>query len=417
MKNDFIKQKNNVVKNRVNGSKMLAFVIIIIVSLSAVLSAVFSGLLLFKDNRKTAYADEITTNFYSSNFIIPCSRTKIDYTGASGWGEYAGYDFANNFLMNTNGLNFMNYGTILNFRFNLIYQNPSNAEGYYLSFSNTSVWNSPTYQNIVKPMENLNLQYIKLVDFSNYFNPKQLTNIEEFYLYNRDDTTIACFYNSAVTTIANTCSCVAICYGQDLLPGKLNSVNFLSCRVFNVVQSLEPTLSNSYLYFHNLIYTNDLGEYLCFSFPGVLSSGNLFPLSDRTYYFRNSLDLNNKDSYNLGYNDGFNAGSDSGYDIGFTNGQDNGYNTGLNDGIQQGYNNGYNAGDTAGYYRGKNDGIAQANDYSFLGLMSAVVDAPVQAFTGLLNFNILGFNMLSFFTGLLTLALILWIVSKVLGNK
>ena len=68
------------------------------------------------------------------------------------------------------------------------------------------------------------------------------------------------------------------------------------------------------------------------------------------------------------------------------------------------------------YNQGKNDGIESANKYSFLGLISAVIDAPVRAFTSLFNFELLGVNLSAFMFGLLTLALIIFIVKLFLGG-
>lgn len=56
-------------------------------------------------------------------------------------------------------------------------------------------------------------------------------------------------------------------------------------------------------------------------------------------------------------------------------------------------------------------------DYSFFGLISAVIDAPIKAIRGLLNFEILGVNMFSFVTSLFSLAVVLMIVKLVLGTR
>lgn len=96
-----------------------------------------------------------------------------------------------------------------------------------------------------------------------------------------------------------------------------------------------------------------------------------------------------------------NAGYSSAYGSGFANGK------------SQGYSDGYSSGKTAGYGQGYNAGVESANNYSFLGLLGAVVDAPVKAISGLLNFNLLGFNMASFFYAILTLALIIAIIRLV----
>lgn len=56
-------------------------------------------------------------------------------------------------------------------------------------------------------------------------------------------------------------------------------------------------------------------------------------------------------------------------------------------------------------------------DYSFFGLISAVIDAPVKAIRGLLNFDILGVNMFAFVTSLFSLAVILMLIKFILGTR
>lgn len=56
-------------------------------------------------------------------------------------------------------------------------------------------------------------------------------------------------------------------------------------------------------------------------------------------------------------------------------------------------------------------------DYSFFGLISAVIDAPIKAIRGLLNFDILGVNMFAFVTSLFSLAVVLMIVKLLLGTR
>ena len=94
----------------------------------------------------------------------------------------------------------------------------------------------------------------------------------------------------------------------------------------------------------------------------------------------------------------------------YFNAYEDGFNSGLNLGHQNGYTDGYNQGKLDGYNNGYNAGSTSAGDYTFLSLLGSVVDAPIQAISGLLNFNLLGFNMLSFFTGLITVALILFVI-------
>lgn len=64
--------------------------------------------------------------------------------------------------------------------------------------------------------------------------------------------------------------------------------------------------------------------------------------------------------------------------------------------IQQSHTSGYNSGYSAG--------IAAGGQNNFLSLMSAVVDAPLQAFAGIFDLEILGFNMKNFLLGVVSVA-------------
>lgn len=88
-----------------------------------------------------------------------------------------------------------------------------------------------------------------------------------------------------------------------------------------------------------------------------------------------------------------------------------------------GYNNGYKDGNAnkeaygaAQREAGKQEGIAQANDYSFTSLISAVFDVPIQTLFGMLNFNILGVNVLTFITSILSIILLVFIIKLILGG-
>lgn len=67
----------------------------------------------------------------------------------------------------------------------------------------------------------------------------------------------------------------------------------------------------------------------------------------------------------------------------------------------------YNQGQQTGYESGYTAGIAASGNNSFLSLITAVVDAPITAFTSLLNFDILGFNVKNVVLSLLTAALVI----------
>lgn len=138
--------------------------------------------------------------------------------------------------------------------------------------------------------------------------------------------------------------------------------------------------------------------------------------------------------YLLGAFDTFITGFD--YSNGFTNG----YNDGFDVGVNQGYNDGYSAGVIAGkeqanstvntgsasYIQGYQDGLG-APEYSFLSLISSIIDAPIRAFfgytedgvthPGLFNFNILGYDMSNLVLSIFSLCVLLTILRLILGGK
>lgn len=159
---------------------------------------------------------------------------------------------------------------------------------------------------------------------------------------------------------------------------------------------------NSSYGYNEFIYYSSPTEYLRFRFYCSYLGD-----SEEAYYFTNSQtyyfveDLEDNDYYQNGYNSGY----------------DKGYNNGYYYGEKDGYSSGYKQGNTEGYNKGYSKGVEYANDYSFLSLMGAVIDAPITAFTSLLNFELLGVNLLGFVTGLITLALIIFIIKLILGGK
>ena len=131
------------------------------------------------------------------------------------------------------------------------------------------------------------------------------------------------------------------------------------------------------------------------SSPTTTSLAEFFRFIDRTYYV--NLDFTNNTYYENGYTDG--------------------YNVGIVDGNETGYQEGYSAGNTIGYQNGYSAGLASSDNNNFMSLIGAVIDVPVSAFTSLLNFELLGVNLLGFICGLLTLALIVFIVKLFIGGK
>lgn len=117
-----------------------------------------------------------------------------------------------------------------------------------------------------------------------------------------------------------------------------------------------------------------------------------------------------------------------GYSVSVTDSSDGLYNLGYNNGYQDAkedfeeektgiYNSGFGQGKVAGYNDGYNAGKDVSANYTFLGLIGAVFDAPIEAFKGLFNFEILGTNMQGFVLALLTLSVIIVIIKIALGGK
>ncbi len=158
------------------------------------------------------------------------------------------------------------------------------------------------------------------------------------------------------------------------------------------------TLSNLNIWCYRFYCYN--GCYLEFFMPSFLVCD-----SDPNYHYTNNNFSTSSDNYNLGYSEGYTSGSNYGYTSGF------------NAGKTSGYDNGYNVGLSAGYDNGYNNGVNDSNVYTFNNLFGAVIDAPIKAFSGLFNFNLLGVNLLGFITGLFTLAILIFIIKLMLGGK
>ena len=93
------------------------------------------------------------------------------------------------------------------------------------------------------------------------------------------------------------------------------------------------------------------------------------------------------------------------------------YENGLNEGYKNGYTAGKNENTQSYYDKGYSDGWAASGSGTFTSLFTAVIDAPVAAFTNLLDFQILGVDMKKFALALISLALVLAIVRFVLGKS
>ena len=143
------------------------------------------------------------------------------------------------------------------------------------------------------------------------------------------------------------------------------------------------------LTFAFFVYPNDR-----FLLPQAHLDTPTSPYLQRLFFTYSGTPDSYNDGYSAGLSDGFLQGKNEGYQSGFSEGQNQGYNTGFNTGKNEGYNNGYVA------------GVAASGNNNFMSLITAVVDAPIKAFTSLLDFEILGYNMKNLALALLTAGLL-----------
>ena len=118
------------------------------------------------------------------------------------------------------------------------------------------------------------------------------------------------------------------------------------------------------------------------------------PYLQRLFFTYSGTPDSYNDGYSAGFSDGLLQGKNEGYQSGFSEGQSQGYNTGFGAGKNEGYSSGYAA------------GVAAGGNNNFMSLITAVVDAPIKAFTSLLDFDILGYNMKDLALALLTAGLL-----------
>lgn len=247
-----------------------------------------------------------------------------------------------------------------------------------------------------------------------------ITNKNVFSLYTDNKSTLL---NNKVTFYAYDINTKAIDYNNSFYfyimadyINENNSYDNLSIFNSNVVKVIRGSHLDFNKYFKNK-YTQDPAAYGCtkYNFISYVDLNNnsvnifipLFNDNDRMYYKFNIFYLDNSTLED--YINGYKNGSLDGYNKGYDKGKNDGYNSGYDVGVDFGY--------SGGYHDGFNKGVSESNDYTFLGLISACIDAPITYFTNLFNFELLGVNLSAFLTGLFTLCVIVTIVKMCLGGR
>ena len=94
------------------------------------------------------------------------------------------------------------------------------------------------------------------------------------------------------------------------------------------------------------------------------------------------------------------------------------YNQAYDNGYNQGYNNGESVGYSNGYNQGYNDGFdADSTVFTIFNGILNVALVPINFFLGIFNFEILGINLKSLVSALLTVAVIIIVIRIVTGKK
>lgn len=98
---------------------------------------------------------------------------------------------------------------------------------------------------------------------------------------------------------------------------------------------------------------------------------------------------------------------DNAYDLGYSAGLTNGVSDKNSYGQTQ-YNNGYSV--------GYSTALTENNDYTFIGLFSALGNTIITPIKGLLNLEILGVNLFSLFSAILTVLLVTLVIKWLMGR-
>lgn len=314
---------------------------------------------------QTSYPSRITT-WNASGYLVSLSRYKGVYTSLPSLSTW-----------NTTNFTDSVYNARINVSANGLTQSPF-GEYYYKSvvFTISPACNGSS-ANVI-PFTNLGN--------SGEYGKKYVGDSFQFALWGTNETMSSAVIVSADSyfNVGNVVSCT-VSFSDTLLSTILPLTEW-AYTVSGSLPTSSPVQAIQYL------FTDNNGRRLAFIFPW--SNYGQSNYSDSTVYFKDLDD-------NQLFQNGFNQGYQQGYVTGNSDGYNNGYSVGKTDGTDIGYSSGYN------------DGLLAANDYSFLQLFTSVVQAPVDIFKSMFDFEILGFNLSHFLTALLSVGLIIAIVSRI----
>lgn len=182
---------------------------------------------------------------------------------------------------------------------------------------------------------------------------------------------------------------------------------------FPVNGNLIRTLSGVSFFYPGISVTNNgSSSYGDLSLPFYLfefEEGGAFvfivlPIDFGDYVLSNySFRYKGMSPYHVGYNASFNGTSN--YQTGYSQGFEAGESVGSTSGYADGYSAGFQAGNTA------------SETGNFLTLFTTIADSQLVLLTGFLDFEFLGFNMLNFFKGLMTVLIAIMVVRLITSGE
>lgn len=267
----------------------------------------------------------------------------------------------NNGYYNTNWVKINNSNLVINegtIQLDTLYTNNNNITGIRIYFK--------TYLT-----NDLPLSFNNIVDPSNY----QYTSV---YL--------KCYIETPTSTMndnmANTCQTT---------PGISNETNYLELEYSYLVNNIN--------YFEALANTGDVYySYYSYLKYNCLEISNISTSSNSLNYLNGTLNTINYDisavnlnSYNMGYDKGYQYGQKANNRAEFNRGYNKGY-----DDAEQLY------ADTSG------------NGNTLVGLAGTILFSPVQMMKNIFNFEILGVNLAGFILSIITLIVVAWLIKRLI---
>lgn len=166
------------------------------------------------------------------------------------------------------------------------------------------------------------------------------------------------------------------------VPTNTTVFNFFNGSYFNYISYLD---TNGYRY--NMLFPVQYHPFKSYTYNPYYY---YFP--SRTYY----TSIEKGDNYFLGYDEGYRNGETAGSSLGYQEGYDIGYEVGKADGFA--------------------DGVNSTETYTFSRLLFSVLDVPITTLTSLFDYDILGFNLWTFLTSMLTLGIVIYIIRLFTGG-